>query len=187
MKPSHLLWAPLVLTIAGAGTAAAADPTPDYDAAWAQLKRLAGTWDSHIVGREGRTSVISYHVTSNESVVFEEFLGEDPGDLRDMATAYHRDVDELVATHYCGARNQPRMRSVSYDPEERLLQFDFWDITNLPDPQAYYTTNIVLHFIDDDNAELRFRGTTDGTQGDWQIHKMRRLTRRAFEAPAQAE
>ena len=59
-----------------------------------------------------------------------------------------------------------------------MLRFDFWDVTHLPDPKAYYTTNIELYFEDDDNAELRFRGTTAGTLGDWQVHRMRRLTSR---------
>ena len=97
-----------------------------------------------------------------------------------MATAYHMDGDGMVATHYCGAGNQPRMRAVSWDPKAKLLRFDFWDITHLPDPKAYYTTNIELYFQDDDHVELRFRGTTAGSEGEWQTHRMRRLTSRPY-------
>ena len=46
-------------------------------------------------------------------------MGKTPGGVRAMATAYHFDEAQLVATHYCGAGNQPRMRAASYDPESR--------------------------------------------------------------------
>ena len=31
-----------------------AEPADDYLSAWEQIKRLSGTWDSYIVGEEGR-------------------------------------------------------------------------------------------------------------------------------------
>jgi hypothetical protein len=161
-----------------APNATMAQSTNDYQAAWEQLTRLAGTWDSYRVGREDSQRTISYHVTASGSVVFEEFLGDTPEGVREMATAYHLDVEDLVATHYCAAGNQPRMRAVRYDPETRVLRFDFWDVTHLADPDAYYTTNIELHFEDDNNVELRFRGTEAGVQGDWTLRRLRRLTTR---------
>ena len=78
-----------------------AGPTNNYRAAWEQLKKLSGTWDSHVVDEEGREAIISYHVTGGSAVVFEEFIGDTPDGVRNMATAYHLDVDNLVATHYC--------------------------------------------------------------------------------------
>lgn len=158
------------------------EPATDYLGAWDKLKTLSGTWTSHIVGNDDEQTIISYHVTGGDRVVFEEFLGDTPDGVRDMATAYHLDVDGLVATHYCGAGNQPRMRGASWDPRNNVLRFDFWDITNLADPAAYYTTNIELEFKDADNVELRFRGRTDGVQqDDWQVHRLRRLTTRAHD------
>ena len=158
---------------------ALATPDSNFEAAWAQLKTLAGTWDSHIVGEEEGRDIISYHVTSSGSVLIEEFIGNTPDGVRDMATVYHLDDRDLVATHYCGMGNQPRMKAVSYDPEVRVLRFDFWDITHLPDPSVYHTTNIELHFQDRDNIELRFLGTEAGVQeSEWQVHRLRRLTSR---------
>lgn len=154
-----------------------------FEQAWRALKQLSGTWEYTTVGRDHEPSVISYHVTSRGSVVWEEFLGSTPDEVREMATAYHLDVDELVATHYCGAGNQPRMKAISWDAEARILRFDFWDITHLADPEEYYTTDIELRFQGEDSAELRFRGIEDGAQGDWQIHQLRRLTRRVAERP----
>lgn len=162
-----------------------AQTNDDFQNAWTQLKTLAGTWERQTDRAEGATqpveSVVSYHVTASSSVVFEEFIGDTPEGVRDMATAYHLDVDELVATHYCGAGNQPRMRATAWNPETKVLRFDFWDVTHLPDPDAYYTTNIELIFHDDDHVDLRFRGTTAGVEGDWQTNRLNRLTSRPFE------
>lgn len=170
-----------VLAVMLPGLADAQEPD-QYREAWDQLKKLSGTWDSYIVGRENSRTIISYHVTGGEHVVFEEFLGDTPDGVRSMATAYHTDVDGLVATHYCGAGNQPRMRAATYDPKKRLLHFDFWDITDLADLETYYTTNIELYFQDDDNVELRFRGTKGGVaQEKWQVHKLHRLTTRPYQ------
>jgi hypothetical protein len=174
------LWIPAACLLVLACPTFAAD-VAGQETAWKLLKRLAGTWDSYVVGQEERRAVISYHVTSRGSVLFEEFLGKEPGGVRSMVTAYHFDVDQLAATHYCGVGNQPRMPATSYDPERRLLRFEYWDVTNLADPQAYYTTDIELVFESDENAELRFRGITAGDPGEWQVHRLRRLTRRPYE------
>ena len=43
------------------------------------------------------------------------------------------------------------------------------------------TANIELYFEDDDNVELRFRGTTAGVEGEWAVHRLHRLTSRPYE------
>lgn len=173
-----VLVAVLALGVPASAPAAQSD---EYSAVWEQIKKLSGTWERYREGGDGNKSVVSYHVTGGDVVVWEEFLGDTPDGVRNMATAYYLDGDGLVATHYCGAGNQPRMRAASWDPEAKVLRFDFWDITNLSAPDAYYTTNIELYFESDDEIELRFRGTTAGETGDWQINHLSRLTTRAHE------
>ena len=152
-----------------------------YEPAWLELKRMAGTWEILREVDETPRDRVSYHVTSGGSVVFEEFLGQEGEGVERMATAYHFDEDDLVATHYCGAGNQPRMRAVSWNAEKRTLQMDFWDVTHLPDPEAYYTTNIRLEFLDDENVLLSFRGREEGKLLDWSEKRLRRLSRRSYE------
>lgn len=46
-----------------------------------------------------------------------------------MVTVYHMDGNALVLTHYCAARNQPRMKAVAITPER--IDFDFTGGTNI--------------------------------------------------------
>lgn len=178
--------AALLVLLGTAPAAVAADHS--YDDAWTALQELAGTWQLTREGREGPPGLVTYHVTSRGSVVFEEFVGKTPGGVRNMATAYHLDGDELVATHYCGAGNQPRMKATSWDPESRTLRFDFLDITHHEDPNDYYTTNIELQFVDDGHAVLRFRGRIDGEmQAKWAENNLKRLTSRPHERETKKE
>jgi len=170
---------PLLLLIAvlAFSSRTAAEPSPAYDEAWQRLKSLAGDWERHRA--DGGAEVVRYHVTGGEKVVWEEFLGRTPDGVRSMATAYHLDGDDIRATHYCGAGNQPRLRAATWDPERQVLRFDFVDVTNLKASDAYYTTGIELQFEGDDRVELRFQGTEAGQLGEWQTHSLRRLTTRA--------
>jgi len=47
-----------------------------------------------------------------------------------MVTMFHRDDDALIATHYCAAMNQPRMKARP-GANAREVAFDFVDGTNL--------------------------------------------------------
>ncbi len=75
------------------------------------------------------------------------------------------DGDELRLTHYCGAGNQPRLRASSYDPKKGVLEFfDFVDITNLSEPDAYYTREITIVFKDEDRVQITFTGLDHGEE-----------------------
>ena len=70
------------------------------------IKKLEGEWkvtggDEHH-GKEGK---VTYKVTAAGSTLMETQF---PGTGHEMVTMYHLDGDELKATHYCAAGNQPR-------------------------------------------------------------------------------
>jgi hypothetical protein len=74
------------------------------------------------------------------------------------------DGSDLRVTHYCGAKNQPRMKAVSYDSTAGILRFDFVDVTNVAKPGAYYTSEIQVTFLDENHAEIRFNGRDQGVE-----------------------
>ena len=75
-----------------------------------KIKGLAGRWDGTTFReREGTSAaVVTYEVTAAGSAVIEKLF---PGTQREMTTVYHDDSSgRLIATHYCNAANQPRLR-----------------------------------------------------------------------------
>jgi hypothetical protein len=128
----HLaLLAALVAWPALAGEPAhAAPPAQPPSAAFEALKGLAGEWrgTASVPGDDkGFPARVSVKVVSGGSAVM---LVTDPGGEHEMVTMFHRDDGALLATHYCAAMNQPRMKARP-DATAKQVTFDFVDGTNL--------------------------------------------------------
>ena len=76
-------------------------------AAFERLKGLAGSWDAHLGAADGPPATVVYRVTGGGSVVMETMFPNSP---QEMVTMYTVSGDDLVATHYCDADNQPVMK-----------------------------------------------------------------------------
>jgi hypothetical protein len=74
-------------------------------AAFEKLKALKGDWNG--TAKEGFPTPVSYGVRSNGSVVMETLF---PGTDHEMITVYHLVGNDLLATHYCAAGNQPHFK-----------------------------------------------------------------------------
>jgi hypothetical protein len=101
-------------------------PSPAFEA----LKGLAGEWrGTASVPGDAKTfpARATIKVVSGGSAVM---LVTDPGGEHEMVTMFHRDDDALLATHYCAAMNQPRMKARA-DASAKQVTFDFVDGTNL--------------------------------------------------------
>jgi hypothetical protein len=121
----------------------------DAAAAFAQLKSLAGDWESK--APDGSKSHARYEVVSGGSAVVEHFESDAMGPANAMITVYYRDGDHLRLTHYCMAHNQPRMQAESFDRSAGELRFVFLDATGLSGPEAGHMHNATFRFIDADH------------------------------------
>jgi hypothetical protein len=111
---------------AGHDHPSAEKPSPQFEA----LKALAGEWEgtARPAGEEKvHQTRATYKVVSAGSAVM---LVTDPGTPHEMVTMFHRDDDALMATHYCAAMNQPRMKARSSGGATSVT-FEFVDGTNL--------------------------------------------------------
>lgn len=114
-----------------------AEEKPDRAAAaeaFERLTELAGVWEASLANGHKATS--RYEVVAAGSVLLERYADTSQPAGNEMVTLYHLDGDRLLLTHYCMAKNQPRMRLTAFDPANGELAFDFLDATNLPDPSA---------------------------------------------------
>lgn len=138
-----LVW---MLTMLGVGIYAADNASgkgSPANPAFEKLKTLVGTWETK--APDGKTVATTVRLTGNGSaLVFES--AEDDG----MITVIYPDGEGIMATHYCGAGNQPRyVLAPSGDPN--TFAFHFKDITNLASPESGHMRGVVFKIVDADH------------------------------------
>lgn len=101
-----------------------------------KIKSLQGVWIPEIQSSE--TQEISYEVVSGGSSVIEKADG--------MLTVFHLDANNIMATHYCIAQNQPRLIASNFN-EDNILNFVLKDGTNLETTEGYIS-QIKFKFIE---------------------------------------
>ena len=114
---------------------------------WEKVKTLIGEWEGYVTeGGKKITTRVSVRMTGDDSAVM-HWMGA--GTPEEMITMFHMDKTELLATHYCAAHNQPRMRAV---PSSRSTQvaFEFKDGTNIR-PGDGYMKQLAITFVDADH------------------------------------
>jgi hypothetical protein len=120
----------------------------DGTAAFAQLKSLAGHWETEKSNTDKAT--LDLELTAGGTAVIEKAIVYTAGKQVEMVTLYYLDGDQLKLTHYCMAGNQPTMRA-TYAPDAKTLTFDFESATNLKSPNDGHMHHAVYTFIDNDH------------------------------------
>jgi hypothetical protein len=108
-----------------------------------QLKSLTGNWEGK--ASDGKPVEVSFRDTAGGSALMSEIHGHGP---ENMVSMFHLDgPNRLMLTHYCGARNQPRM-TAGASPDGKTITFDFLDATNLESPEAGHMQRVVIAMLD---------------------------------------
>jgi hypothetical protein len=118
----------LTLAFGEWSTAVARDLSPAET--FEELKKLYGEWKGTTAS--GGAEKITYRLIAADTVLLEAWVLSSG---REALTVYHRDGDDLIATHYCPRGNQPRLKLTSASAEKRFF-FEFVSATNLPDADA---------------------------------------------------
>jgi hypothetical protein len=123
---------------------------------WEKIKALAGDWERTAGNIKATTT---YKVTAANSAVMMMLPGDKPGE--EMVTMFHPDGKNLMATHYCSAKNQPRMKLVpSKNPNE--IRFKFVDGTNLGEKGVGYMQELALLLDGPDHHTQEWTFIADG-------------------------
>lgn len=160
-----------ILALATASGLAVAEEPSKFDAstAFERLKSLVGTWEQ----REGdNVFVITYRLTANGSAIVETY---GPGTDYEMLTVYHRDGDQLRATHYCAAGNQPRLvlDQAASSPEALVFAFDGGTNFDPATDMHMHDGRILLH--DADSITGEWTGYLDGKPSGTHSFKLSRV------------
>ena len=126
-------------------------------AAFERLSALVGDWSGSLEwsgARSGRNAInATYYATGNGSAIVENLI---MGGVPTMTSVYHLDGADLRMTHYCAARNQPRLKANKIDNAQGILDFSFVDAANLSSPDAPHVYGLEMRFLDADHFILTF-------------------------------
>ena len=122
-----------------------------------RLQGLAGEWEGTYEWSGGRTGsgrlTAQYAVTANGSAVVETLV---MGGVPSMTTVYHLDGGDLRMTHYCAAKNQPRLKASRIDEAARRAQFAFVDATNVSAANPGHVEAFMIEVHDTGRLTLAF-------------------------------
>jgi len=142
--------------------------------AYARLKGLSGTWKGS--GNSGETKLegitFVYRVSAAGNVVEETLFAGTP---HEMITMYTIDGGTLVATHYCGAGNQPSMKLNLEKSTADDLVFDFINVRGEHAHDAPHIQLGAIRLKGSDSLEAEW-GTVmpDGKDGDKKVFVLTR-------------
>jgi hypothetical protein len=149
-----------ILAAAAVAWLAGTAPDPAH-LAYQNFVALAGTW--HNESTKGWTEEATFTVVGKGSAVLEvSRFADTPDDA--MATAVYLDRDRLLLTHYCEAKNQPRLVASEISPDGRAVTFTFLDATNLARPGAGHMHAVKYRFIDANHFVSQWTWYQDGKE-----------------------
>jgi len=157
----------LLMAMVGAASEQQFRAAPDT-AAWKSLQTLVGKWDGTV--KQGDKTIhghVEVRQTGDGSALMHWM---DEGTPHEMVTMFHPDMDELLATHYCSAHNQPRMKLVSSTPTR--LVFEFKDGTNIG-PHDGHMVGLAIDLIDANHHDEEWSYEQDGKRTTSVFHYAR--------------
>ena len=136
-------------------------PTPELArAAFERFRSLEGEWEGR--STKGWVETLRYQSIASGSTVLETSLDAHPGEA--MATAFYLDGDRLLLTHYCVAKNQPRLEATAISDGGRTVVFTFKDGANIPTRDRGHMDQAVYTFEAPDRVRSRWTWYQDGKE-----------------------
>jgi hypothetical protein len=148
--------------------------------AFARFKALAGEWEGK--STKGWTERLTIKPIAKGSAVMETSRFAHDETAEPMVTMYHLDGEHLMLTHYCMARNQPRLRATEIAPDGRELTFTFVDGTNMASRDVGHMDKVKVQFESEDAFKSHWTFYKDGKEQWMEAITYRRV--HAADAPA---
>ena len=136
-----------------------------------RFRAMDGTWTANYDNPDFPPAETKYRTIAAGSAVVETIFEGQP---HEMITVIHLDGDQLRATHYCAAQNQPNLVAEAITPE--VVEFATLDVTNIASPDALYMGAARYEGVDDDHVTVRWTSFEKGQRGEDLSVKLSRNT-----------
>ena len=125
-----------------------------------RMKSLSGEWRGK--STKGWTDTMKVDVIAGGSVVRMTSFDAHPGET--MQTMLHLDGDRLILTHYCVAKNQPRLVAARIAPDLHSATFEFLDGTGMASRDAGHMDKVLYELTDQDHFTSRWTWYSKGEE-----------------------
>ncbi|TAH34380.1 MAG: hypothetical protein EYC70_15660 [Planctomycetota bacterium] len=129
--------------------------------AFERMKTLVGSWEAK--STQGWTGTETFELIAEGSVLMQTTRIE-PHPNQTMVTMYHLDGERLLLTHYCIAKNQPRMQASDISADGSRITFTFLDGTNLKSRDQGHMDQAVFELVDKDHFRDQWTWYQDGNE-----------------------
>ena len=117
-----------------------------------RIKGMAGDWEGK--STKGWVETDHVQVIAGGSAVLITSFDAHPNEH--MVTMIHLDGDRLLLTHYCMAKNQPRLIATSFDAARGTATFEFLDGTGMQSRDTGHMDKVSMRLIDGDHRSERW-------------------------------
>jgi hypothetical protein len=128
--------------------------------AFEQFKKLEGAWKGK--STKGWEEIVNFKTIAKGTVVIESSFDAHPNET--MMTMFHMDGERLMLTHFCVAKNQPRLVATSFSDDGKTITFTFLDGGNLPSRDRGHMDKALYKFIDDKHVSTQWTWYQDGKE-----------------------
>ena len=150
----------LILLLTLADPVRAAITAEESSALFERLKALSGDWEGK--STKGWVETEHVQVIAGGSVVMMTSFDAHPQEH--MATMVHLDGGRVILTHYCMAKNQPRLVATSYDAGNGTATFEFLDGTGMASRDAGHMDKVKMKFLDGDHYHSQWTWYAKGSE-----------------------
>lgn len=153
--------AALLLLLSSITVFAQSDAAHAFD----KMKLLAGSWEGKTA--DGHVVTEKLQVMSAGGSLMSDLNAEEP-----MTSMFYLDGGQLMMTHFCPSKNQPRMKAI-ISPDGNTITFDFLDATNLATPETGHMHRAVYILLGADNLaeEWTWRQNGKETKEHFELHR----------------
>ncbi|MCH8979523.1 MAG: hypothetical protein IH945_09830 [Armatimonadetes bacterium] len=146
-------------------------PTTPAELAFDRFKSMEGAWAGE--ASDGRKIKYKIEVIAAGSVVMvTSDFDAHPGER--MVTLFRMDQARLILTHYCVAKNQPRLEATRYENDGKKVHFTFESATNLKSRNQGHMDSAIYDFVDDDTFRSKWTWYQDGKETWMESFTLRR-------------
>jgi hypothetical protein len=152
----HGLWLALLAACASTNETMHGDARSAFE----RFKGLEGSWEGK--STKGWSERVTFQTIAAGSCVLESSFDAHPNEK--MLTMFYVDGSRLMLTHFCVAKNQPRLVATAFEGDGAMITFTFLDATGLPSRDSGHMDKLVFRFVDPDHATSRWTWYQDGKE-----------------------